>query len=561
MGVVKRRESEQVHQPESLWSEERPQARSPLRVLVVEDDSGLREAMSILLVDEGYRVETATDGLSALNLLRRSRDVGVIILDVRMPVMNGWEFRLAQRADAALASIPVIAVSADGSPQAMAIDADLHFQKPIDTPQFLAGVQRLLWQYEREGMQARLDEAERLALLGRVVAGVGHELNNPLAYLSLNVEAVRESLLKLAQDARSDKAGFEPLHQQGTRFETLLGRVADCETGLERIRQVASNLRSLSRQNESADAHLALNEILDGARAMVRSQVEQRATLVCAYDRLPSVFGHAGRLGQVFVNLLANAAQAIPEGQQDQHRITVRGSSTATHAVIEIEDTGQGIPSDVLPHVFEPFFTTREDPQGGTGLGLSVSRQIVIAHGGELTIESRVGIGTIARVSLPISAASAGAHADAKVAEQPSHSPRRGRVLVLDDDPLVARALTNLLKREHEVVERHRATEALDLLREGQRFDVILCDVLMPDMDGAAFFEALSRGLPELTETVVFMTGGAFTPRTTAFVENLKTPVIAKPFDAAKLRALVRTRVDGPGLSSGASHAAAAPLA
>jgi signal transduction histidine kinase len=543
MGAVSVWEGEDKNPGADDSGGEKGHSRPRPRILLVEDDSGLREAMSVLLTDEGYAVATANDGLTALRMLRAQSGFGLIILDVRMPIMNGWEFRLAQRADADLASIPVIAVSADGSPEAMAIDADLHFQKPFDTQQLLAGVQRLLWQWERKGMEARLEEAERLASLGRVVAGVGHEINNPLAYVTLNVESVRETLAHLAHDAGTDDARQEPLEKYRARLEKLLAAVADCETGLERIRQVASNLRSLSRQSDSLKANVALDEVLDGARAMVRNQVQQRATLVRQYDRLPTVFGHAGRLGQVFVNLLVNAAQSIPEGQQDRHRITVRATADRDQIRVEIEDTGRGIPSDILPHIFEPFFTTRHDDEGGTGLGLSISRQIVLAHGGELAVESRVGRGTVARVTLPVAHGTSSPKNADKPAEPAPSAPKRGRVLVVDDDPLVSRALSSLLRREHDVVERHRAIEALDLLRSGEAFDVILCDVLMPDMDGAAFYEALLRSLPAAADRAIFMTGGAFTPRTSAFVENVKVPVIAKPFDATKLRELVRGRV------------------
>jgi len=512
-------------------------------ILLVEDDAGIRAAMCQLLRDEGYTVETADDGLSALQQLRSQVGIGLVILDVRMPVMNGWEFRLAQRADARLSSIPVIAVSADISPQAMAIDADLHFKKPFDPQQLLAGVQRLLWQSEKNGMQARLDEAERLASLGRVVAGVGHEINNPLAYVTLNIEALREALREAQQDPRK------------TELDKLVSLVSDCETGLERIRQVVGNLRSLSRQSEMLNTFVAVDEILDQARSMVANQIQQRASLIPRYARLPAVFGHPGRLGQVFVNLLVNAAQSLPAGQQDRNQITISATADARRVVVEIRDTGPGIPGDVLPRVFEPFFTTRHDEDGGTGLGLSISCQIVLAHGGDLTLESVLGQGTVARVSLPVARPAAGqseqprpvmgqpAPASAPAAAQAPVAPARGRILIVDDDPLVSRALCSLLRREHDVVEKGGALEALELLRSGQVFDVILCDVLMPDMDGAAFHEELEKSLPRQAEQLVFMTGGAFTPRASAFVDRVPRPVVAKPFDAVKLRSLVRDMV------------------
>jgi CheY-like chemotaxis protein len=197
------------------------------------------------------------------------------------------------------------------------------------------------------------------------------------------------------------------------------------------------------------------------------------------------------------------------------------------------------MPADVLKRLFTPFFTTK--PVGvGTGLGLSICHRIVTAIGGEIAVESTVGRGSTFRVTLP----------PAELRREVSvplpkglAAARRARILVIDDEPAVVKAVSRILGSEHDVVTTHRAQDALALIVGGDRFDVILCDLMMPEMTGMEFHGELVRASPEQADKIVFVTGGAFTSRARSFLDQVKNRRFEKPFDAAQLRAIVRERL------------------
>ncbi len=377
-------------------------------ILLVEDDYSIREAVHDILEAEGYDVVQAENGRDALQRLRAGAPPDLIVLDLRMPVMDGWEFRAAQKNDPALATIPVLAVSADGSAKAEAIAADGYLRKPLSTSTLLDTVARILAQVERQRLLGRLEEAERFAALGRLAAGVGHEINNPLTYVSVNVDlAVTEIDLWLAHarvhlgdapGAAVPAAGSVPTPES---LATLREMLEDSRSGLRRIRDVVKNLQSLSRPPEPKRELFSLNEVLDESLAMARNHVDHRATVVKRYGVLPPLSGDRSAIGQVFLNLLLNAAQALPEGHAEENEIALTTLVLEGELAVEIRDTGAGIPRDVLPHIFEQFYTTK--PIGeGTGLGLAVSHRIVTDHGGQILVDSELGRGSTIRVVLPL---------------------------------------------------------------------------------------------------------------------------------------------------------------
>jgi signal transduction histidine kinase len=369
-------------------------------ILLVEDDHSIREAVQAVLEDAGYQVTPSRNGRDALERLRAGLLPDLIVLDLRMPVMDGWEFRAAQKNDPNLAPIPVLAVSADGSAKAEAIAADGYLRKPLSGHTLVETVGRILAHAERQRLLGRLEEAERFAALGRLAAGVGHEINNPLTYVSVNVDlAVAEIGVWLGKDGQSsDVRGVAPTPQ---KLATLREMLDESRSGLRRIRDVVKNLQNLSRPPGARHELFSLNELLEESLAMARNHVEHRARVDRRYGILPALFGDRSALGQVFLNLLLNAAQAIPEGRAAENEITVTTSTREGEVAVDIRDTGGGIPPDVLPHIFEQFYTTK--PIGeGTGLGLAVSRRIVTDHGGQILVESQIGRGSTIRVVLPL---------------------------------------------------------------------------------------------------------------------------------------------------------------
>jgi CheY-like chemotaxis protein len=235
----------------------------------------------------------------------------------------------------------------------------------------------------------------------------------------------------------------------------------------------------------------------------------------------------------VFLNLLVNAAHAIPVGSANEHTITVRTSCSDKEVRVEVRDSGLGIEPEHLARVFDPFFTTKPVGQG-TGLGLFVCKRIVHEHGGRIEVQSRPGLGTSFSVILPAQAALPQQPTTATSADAPAK--RRVRVLVVDDSPLMARGLARALKSEHDVSTLTSAREALKRLTESDGFDVVMCDLMMPEMTGADFHRELERRKPDIARRVLFFTGGAFTPSTHAFARRMADRCLEKPLDVAEVR-------------------------
>jgi CheY-like chemotaxis protein len=251
---------------------------------------------------------------------------------------------------------------------------------------------------------------------------------------------------------------------------------------------------------------------------------------------VPLVEVDDAQLGRVFVNLLVNAAHALPETGGARNEIgIVTSTDSSGRAVIEISDTGPGIPADVLGRVFEPFFTTK-DVGVGAGLGLSISRNIVLAMGGEIGVESQLGFGTTVRIVLP-ACARALEGAVPTIVEAPT--ARRASVLVVDDEPAIGVALGRVLN-EHDVTIATSVTDALQIIEAGTVFDVILSDLMMPERSGIDLYEELGRIAPSHVARIVFVTGGAFTPAAAEFLDRVPNDRVRKPFDADAIRALVR---------------------
>jgi PAS domain S-box-containing protein len=241
----------------------------------------------------------------------------------------------------------------------------------------------------RRVLQAQLLQADRMAAVGALAAGVAHEINNPLAYVMLNLDLV------IRQLRRSELAG--------PRAAELADKLGEAREGAERVAMIVKDLLSFARSEESWGP-LNLRDCVDGALKMVKSELRGRAQLELDWGDLPPVDGNSARLGQVFLNLMINAIQALPVAHPEKNRIRIVAREEGGHAVVEVHDNGPGIPEDVLARIFEPFFTTK--PAGeGTGLGLSICHSIVTSMGGELTARNAEPGGAIFRVALPRSGA------------------------------------------------------------------------------------------------------------------------------------------------------------
>jgi PAS domain S-box-containing protein len=381
---------------------------------------------------------------------------------------------------------------------------------------------------ERKQMQARLLLADRMASVGTLAAGVAHEINNPLAYLVANLGYAHEELSRLLE-RDSTSSPMKP----------VCAALGEALHGAERVRTIVGDLKTFSRETQEPVRAVDLKQVLDSTLNLAAGEIRHRARLVKTYGDVPPVRGNDSRLGQVFLNLLVNAAQAIPsDGEADQHEIRVTTRQLSPRRVaVEVSDTGTGIAPELVGRIFDPFFTTKP-PGVGTGLGLSICHNLITAMGGELHVHSDLGRGTTFQVLLPVASTPV---------EEPAPEPRpvphlgpRGRVLVIDDEPMLCSALERILRPHHDVVFTTLAAEILPRLEAGERFDLILCDLMMPRMSGMDFHAALQRLRPELTGRVIFLTGGAFTPQAKAFLERVPNRRVDKPFNARALLAVTR---------------------
>jgi PAS domain S-box-containing protein len=381
---------------------------------------------------------------------------------------------------------------------------------------------------EQRRLQGRLAASERLASLGTLAAGVAHEINNPLTYIALTLELFGRELGGMRDGAHA--ASVDKLGQL----------VEQMREGTDRVRRIVRDLQVLSRSPDQRLTVFDPIQVITRCLSIVDHQLRHRARIERAFEPAPPVRGDEGRLEQVFLNLLVNAAQAIPEGAADKHWIRVRTATGAGgRAVIEIADSGGGISGEDLERIFDPFFTTK--PIGeGTGLGLAIARTIVVGMAGDIEVESTPGRGALFRVILPASAApsiDAGAAAPARTVP----ASVALRLLVIDDEPAVGESVASILAN-HQVSVETSGRAALARLRAGERFDRILCDLMMPEVTGMDFYDQLGAIDPDLPARVVFVTGGAFTERARTFLARVPNPRLDKPFDIDQLLTLVARR-------------------
>jgi PAS domain S-box-containing protein len=375
----------------------------------------------------------------------------------------------------------------------------------------------------------QLSRHERLALTGTLVAGIGHEINSPLAQVMGNLELVTDELRLMS--------GVSP----SARMREVMELMGEARVSADRIRLIVRGLRSLSREDFALQP-VDVGAVVATALGMAQHELRLRARVLTQLDGVPPVIGDESRLTQVIVNLLVNAAQAFSTADPDHNRIDCGWRLLADGRVeLSIRDNGPGIEPDVAKHIFDPFFTTK--PVGvGTGLGLAVSRSIVHALGGELLVTSTVGVGATFHVLLP-TAGDAPSDASTESAVAPGASGPRGRIVIVDDDAALLTTLARVLGRAHEVRTFTDPREALVALRSDPEVDVVFCDLMMPHLTGQAVLREIERTTPSLASRFVFMTGGVTRSSEREFLEATDYSVLDKPFPMRDLLTLAQQLV------------------
>jgi PAS domain S-box-containing protein len=389
---------------------------------------------------------------------------------------------------------------------------------------------------ERKKLQTQLMVSDRMASVGTLAAGVAHEINNPLAVVIGNLDCVAESLGGLLWN---DSAPVSSGMSNAWFLQEIKAPLDDARDAALRVRLIVRDLKIFSRlPSEESRGPVNVQGVMESSLRMAWNEIRHRARLVKLYGSVPHVEANEARLSQVFLNLLVNAAQSLPEGRAEHNEIRVATRVDGERVIVEVSDTGAGIPPAIISRIFDAFFTTKAVGVG-TGLGLAICQRIVADMAGELTVESEVGKGTTFRVAIPVAR-----RAERKVAlaslEPAPLAARRGRILVVDDEESVSRAVFRILSKEHDVVVIADAKEALRRCAGGEQFELVLCDLMMPDMTGMDLHRELSRIAPEQARRMIFLTGGAFTGKARHFLATTSTEYIEKPFAPANLRAIVR---------------------
>jgi PAS domain S-box-containing protein len=380
---------------------------------------------------------------------------------------------------------------------------------------------------DRNLLRERNARRDRLLTTGTLANGVGHEINNPLTYVTANIEFALDELTSIA--------GAAP----DSRMLEILEVLGEAREGAGRIQKIVRGLKAFAREEATA-APTNVRAAVDVAIDLAVHELRATATLVTEHALVPLVLADESRLSQAILSLLVNAAQAFEVRDPSRNQVTVRTFATGDDRVaIEVEDNGPGIPADVLPRIYDPFFTTKSIGQG-TGLGLAIAHAVVTSFGGEISCVTARGKGTTFRMVL---AAVAPAARITKAPEAPA-TGRRGRILVIDDEPSVLRTIGRALKSEHEVVAVDSALEALRLLTEEPgAFDVIFCDLVMPIMSGMELYQRVKAHDPRAAARFVFETGGAADEELRAFLVGVPNERLEKPFGNESLRIVARKLV------------------
>jgi CheY-like chemotaxis protein len=326
----------------------------------------------------------------------------------------------------------------------------------------------------------------------------------------------------------------EHLKQQRAQLKEAL---VEANEGARRVQRIVADLKTLARQGDDRVEPIDVEHTLNWAIGVTMAEIRHRARLVKNVEAVSAVRGDEARLGQVFVNVLLNAAQAIEPGNASGNEIIVNARERDGRVMVEVLDTGGGIPEQNLTKIFDPFFTTK--PRGiGTGLGLSICHEIVASMRGTLTAANRAGRGAQFVVEIPALSAYQTATALGQRLKKTSKPPlRSARILIIDDETLAAKALGRML-REHKVDIADHAPTGLKLALENQ-YDVIFCDLMMPELSGMAVHAAVEKEKPQVAERMVFITGGTFTEEARDFAAHYGARCLFKPFDATLVRGAI----------------------
>jgi signal transduction histidine kinase/ActR/RegA family two-component response regulator len=463
-----------------------------VRVLVIAGDARVNDTIDVL----GYSVVSAAPEEMLGELA--ARHFHAVLLD--LDGLGGSSERLLDALTRASPPTPAIVVetNADETRSRAWLErgADDHIARAVLSPAVLRrSIEASVARSRARQLRRRLEHADRLAAIGTLAAGVAHEVNNPAAYVLMNLKTCREHIAEL----RREVGGPSEL------FDEITEMLDDNLRGVERIVAIVQSLRSYARTDPDEIEAVDLAAVCQDAHALIGNQLRHRARLAVELAPVPPIAADARKMSQVVINLLVNAADAIESSSGDDGRepeILLRCGTRDGRVELSVTDTGVGIPAAYRARIYDPFFTTK--PRGsGSGLGLSIVRDIVERFGGRIAVDSTTGRGTTFTIAFPVDDRARSARAAPQLAAAPS----RGTVLIIDDEVALTSALRRQLRAHHDVtVINDGAAGLAAALRHD--YDVILCDIMMPGTDGIVVLETLRRNRPEVVPRLVLMTAG-----------------------------------------------------
>jgi PAS domain S-box-containing protein len=403
---------------------------------------------------------------------------------------------------------------------------------------------------QRRQLQATVVQSDRLASMGMLAAGVVHEVNNPLVYILNSLAALGTALpsilraIERGRLALEERFGFQAVAEVlGDDWSTLrssnLSDVQDfvrtATDGTHEIRDIISGIGSFSRIARDQHRPIDIRAIAEVAVTLAHNEIKYRARLTKQFGPVPLVMAGEGSLSQAILNLVINAAHSIEEGEAFRNEIRVETRHAAGEVCLLVEDTGRGIEPEVLPKVFEPFFSTK-GPGLNLGVGLAITKQIIEGYGGRVEAESSLGQGSRFTVYLPayqaeekrtLTTPQTGARGTAPAAP--------ARILVVDDEEGVRAALSRLL-RAHEVVCAADGREGQSILQHDRAFDLVLCDMMMPGLSGMDLHGWLTTHDDELAGRFAFVSGGAFQAKARNYLAQVDLPLLEKNLEPRQLR-------------------------
>jgi signal transduction histidine kinase len=515
------------------------------KILIVDDEPINVRLLERVLATAGYQdVRGITDSRQVLGVFRSFKP-DLILLDLMMPHFDGIAVLEQLKPEiSADEYLPVVVLTADvaleSKHRALAAGAKDFLTKPFDQLEALLRIKNLLDTrrlnlaldaHQRSLEETILDRTQRLlqtekvATMGSLLAGVAHELNNPLAILTGQAYLLRETAADPAVKRRADKI----------------------EQAADRCVRVVRNFLALARQRPPERTDVWVHQVVDGAVELLAYELRSDGVDIAVEipPGLPTLSADPHQLHQVLVNLIANAHQVLRRRPPPRRiAISARHDAERGRVRLEVADTGPGIPAEIQSRIFEQFFTTKP-PGEGTGLGLSLCRGIIEEHGGTIEVESPEGHGATFRLELPVSSQRVGG--GERAASQPLPPIQPKVILVVDDEREISSLLGEAFEADgHTVQIAGNGAEALEELAH-RSYDLVVTDTKMPILGGEDFYREFERRFPsEHRPRMIFLTGDVLTRAKLEFLEATGAPFLEKPFDLAQVRRLVCEIFSGP---------------